>query len=82
MTRYQKIVNLGEEFLRLVNAGLISCHLLDWKVYYEAYLNQLELQRKQTSKNKKTEAVATAAVHYDISKRQMFNIIAYMEGLT
>lgn len=74
MTTYEKILNLGDEFLKLINIGLVPVTVLDWKVYYEAY--KLELQRAS-----KTEAACTVAVHYDISRRQMFRIISFMERL-
>lgn len=80
MTRYETIVNLNDNFVKLMSTGLIPVHLLDWKVYYEAYLQELEVQKRNSYKIKKTEAVETVAVNYDISKRQMFYVISFMEG--
>lgn len=80
MTRYDKIVNLGEEFLVLVQSGLVSIILLDWKVYYEYYINQMELQRKNFTKPRKIEAMHLTADHYDLSKRHVERIVAFMES--
>lgn len=72
MTRYEKIKSLGDEFFKLIKAGLIPVHLLDWKVYYEAYIQHCE-------KEKPNEAACMVAAHYDISKRTTFRIIKYMK---
>lgn len=80
MTRYQTILSLGNAFTVLIGKGIIPVHLLDWKVYYEAYLAQKELEEKKATR-KKTEAVETVAVHYDISRRHLFQIIKYMESI-
>jgi hypothetical protein len=55
-------------------------HVLDWKVYYEAYLKETELQRQRTGKTRKTLAACMVAETYSISERNVFNIIAFMEG--
>lgn len=73
MTRYETIKDLGEDFLKLINFGLIPVTILDWKVYYEAYTQEVKHY-------KKTEAALTVAAQYDISRRQMFRVIDFMEG--
>jgi hypothetical protein len=73
MTRYETITNLGEGFLKLISAGIVSVHLLDWKVYYEYYL-------QEAKKNKTSEAVNMVAANYDVSKRHVQRIVAYMEA--
>ena len=73
MTRYETILNLGDGFLKLINSGIVSVHLLDWKVYYEYYLQESE-------KNKASEAINMVAANYDVSKRHMQRIVAYMES--
>lgn len=80
MTRYETIVNLGDEFLKLINSGIIPLTILDWKVYYEKYKQQLEIQRKYFKKPSKTEAINIVSEEMDISKRQMFRVVSFMEG--
>lgn len=80
MTRYETIVSLGDEFLKLVNSGLIPVTLLDWKVYYENYKHQFELQKKNFKKPLKHEAMHIAADNFDISKRHMQRVVTFMEG--
>ena len=71
--RYKIIKNMGDEFIRLVRIGLISSHLLAWVAIYESFV-------KQNEKDKKTEAAKTVAAQYEISSRQVFIIIKYMES--
>lgn len=73
MSRYETITSLGDDFLKLINAGIVSVHLLDWKVCYEAYLQYME-------KEKHSEAINLVAAHFDVSRRQTERIIAYMKG--
>jgi hypothetical protein len=80
MTRYETIINLGDDFIKLMGKSLIPVHVLDWKVYYEAYLKETELQRQRTGKTRKTLAACMVAETYSISERNVFNIIAFMEG--
>lgn len=80
MNRYETIVSLGDEFIKLMGKSLIPIHVLDWKVYYEAYLKETELLLKQYGKPKKEEAVMTVAANYDIARRTMYNVIAFMEA--
>jgi hypothetical protein len=79
MTRYQTIASLGDTFLTLMGKGLIPVHLLDWKVYYEAYVNEYELLLKEHGRPKKTHAAQHIAHDFDISRRTMFYIISFME---
>jgi hypothetical protein len=80
MTRYQTILNLGDDFISLMGKKLIPVHVLDWKVYYEAYLKESGESKKSFSKVRKTAIAATVAHSHRISERTMFNIIAFMEG--
>jgi len=80
MTRYETIVSLGDNFVKLMGKSLIPVHLLDYKVYYEGYLKQAEAIFKQYGKPKKTLAAALTAETFGISERSMFTIIAFMEG--
>lgn len=80
MTRYQTITALGDDFMKLMAKSLIPVHVLDWKVYYEAYLLEWQEQKKTFKKVGKTNVAATVAVRFKISERTMFTIIAFMEG--
>jgi hypothetical protein len=80
MTRYQTITSLGDSFLSLMGKGIIPVHLLDWKVYYEAYLKEAENLHTKYTGRQKTMAAAIVADEFDISRRTMFNVIAFMEG--
>ncbi len=80
MTRYETITGLGAEFMKLTGKGLIPLHILDWKVYYESYLEEMEYQRRHFKKPRKTAAAGTVAERYRITERTVFNIIAFMEG--
>ena len=73
MSRYETILSLNENFLLLINKGLVPVHLLDWKVYYESYIEHCKI-------HKKYEAANIVAAHYDVSQRQMRRIVAYMKG--
>lgn len=70
--RYDIIKELGDEFLRLVRVGFISSHLLAWITIYESFLKEREVY-------KKTEAARTVAATYEISSRQVFIIVKFME---
>jgi hypothetical protein len=73
MTRYETIVNLKDDFLKLISIGLIPVHYLDWKVYYEYYL-------QEAKRSKASEAINMVAANYDVSKRHMQRIVAHMES--
>ena len=79
MTRYETIVSLGDDFMKLMGKNLIPVHILDWKVYYEAYVKELESLQKKHGKIKKTRAAGIIADNFKISERQLFKIIAFME---
>lgn len=80
MTRYETIKSLGDTFIKLMGKGLVPVHILDWKVYYEAYLKQADVLLKEHGKPKKTKAAGITAATYNISDRTIFNVIAFMEG--
>lgn len=80
MTRYDYIISLGDNTLKLIAKSLVPLHILDWKVYYEAYLNELDLQKKNTGKVKKEDAVLNVTATYDIGRRQLYNIIKFWES--
>lgn len=80
MTRYETIQHLGEEFIMLISKGFIPVHLLDWKVYYEAYLKESALQRTKYGRVRKTHVACTIADEFNISERSVFTVIAFMES--
>jgi len=80
MTRYETILSLGDNFIKLMGKGLVPTHILDWKVFYEAYLKEAEALTLHRGKRNKTRAACNVAENYKISERSMFNVIAFMEG--
>jgi len=38
MTRYETITALGDTFVKLMGKSFIPVHILEYKLYYEAYL--------------------------------------------
>lgn len=80
MTRYQTIVSLNENLLKLVKKKLIPIHILDWKVYYEAYLAEKEYAATSRIKTNKTQIIYNLAGRFDITERTMYNVIAFMEA--
>ena len=79
MTRYETLLSLGDSLVKLIGKNIIPVHVLDWKVYYEAYLKETETLQKTNGKIKKTRAAGNVADNYKISERNMFKIIAFME---
>ena len=79
MTRYETITSLGDDFMKLLGKNLIPVHILDWKVYYEAYVKEKEFLEKKYGKNKKTRAVGNVCDTYKISERNLFYIISFMD---
>lgn len=79
MTRYETIVSLKDDFIKLMGKNLIPVHILDWKTYYESYLQEIDYQKKNYTKPIKEEAVMTVATRYDISRRSMYYVISFME---
>ena len=80
MTRYETITSLGDDFMKLMGKNLIPVHILDWKVYYEAYVKELEALSNRYNSGQKTIAARIVADEYRISQRTIFTVIAFMEG--
>ena len=80
MTRYETLISLGEDFVKLVGKNLIPVHVLDWKILYEAYLKETEYHTKYFKKVRKTHMIQLVAENYDITERTMFNVVSFMEG--
>ena len=79
MTTYQTILNLGDNLLLLMNKSIIPITVLDYKVYYEAYLQQVEIQSGKDKKIKKIDIVSTVAENFKVSERLIYKVIAFME---
>jgi len=80
MTRYETITALGDDFMKLMGKNLIPVHILDWKVYYEAYVKELEALSNRYNSRQKTIAARIVADEYKITPRTLFNVIGFMEG--
>lgn len=80
MTRYQTITSLGDNLLKLISKKLIPIHILDWKVYYEAYLAEKERSVNSRVKSNKTQIIYDLAGRFNITERTLYNVIAFMEG--
>lgn len=80
MNRYETITGLGENFMALLGKGLVPVHILDWKVYYDAFLEEMEYQRKHFKKPRRTHAASSVAARYNITERTVFSVISFMEG--
>ncbi len=80
MTRYHTITSLGDNLLKLISKRLIPIHILDWKVYYEAYLAERESSAKSRVKTNKTQIIYDLAGRFNITERTLYNVIAFMEG--
>lgn len=74
MTTYETIIKQEQNILNLISIGVVPVQILDWKVYYEAYLEEI-------NRVKKSEAVMIVGAKYDISCRMMYYIIKFMERL-
>ncbi len=70
-TRYTAIKQMNSSFINYVRMGLIPVHLTMWIVVYESYKKQLESV-------KSSQAVENVAMNYDLQRRQVYNIIKYM----
>ena len=71
-TRYETIKKMGESFIALVRIGIVPVHLTTWVVVYENY-------KKQLANNKSSQAVQNVAEDFDLQRRQVYNIIKYMD---
>ena len=80
MTRYETIMNLGDNFVKLMARNIIPVHILDWKVYYEAYVKELDALSSRYNSRQKTIAARIVADEYKITPRTMFKVISFMDG--
>ena len=81
MNRYQIITSQEQTIISLMGIGIIPVQFLDWKVYYEEYLQQLEDLEKENTKALKGEAMGYVAIKYNLSERQVQRVVKWMESL-
>ena len=72
---YELIKKTEDEilFLNLLRKGLIPISIMDKKVYYEYYLNEL-------LKWNKTQAITNTAEEYNVSERTIRRALEVMEN--
>lgn len=70
-SRYQVFCKI--DLNRLVCLGIVSSHLLDWKMVYERYLKELKT-------NDKTVAIQFVADEYGFSDRHVYKIVKFMSS--
>ena len=75
LSTYELILKIENDstFLQLLQKGLISLSVLDRKVYYEAFKQEL-------NKVDKKQAIANVSEDYNVSERTIYNAINAMEG--
>jgi hypothetical protein len=57
----------------LIRIGVISCHILSWIQMYEYYLDRRKSEKKM-------QAYEDTAENFNISSRQVMNLVNYMES--
>ena len=79
MTRYEIINKMADDFTKLITLGIIPINIAYWKVYYEEYVKELEDSLKK-GRAEKSIIADVIADKYCITRRTVYNIIAFMEG--
>ncbi|MGQ2984011.1 hypothetical protein [Flavobacterium sp.] len=79
MTRYETIRGMGDRLTALVSLGVIPIHIAYWKIYYEEYVKELDAGIK-SGRAEKSMIADVVADKYGITRRTVYNIIAFMEG--
>lgn len=69
-TRYEQLNNI--DLLMLVRRGFISLHILDWKIFYEKYLQEYDLT------GSKMQAYSNVAEDYNVSIDTIKRAVKYM----
>ena len=74
MNRYEIITQLKtcSNFTQLVASGIVSLSISSWLQIYETYLNELKSNDKPTS-------IQFTADYYNLSNRQIYKVISFME---
>jgi hypothetical protein len=73
--RYEIIQSLGRNLLTLIQARVIPMTILDYKTYYEEYLDELQTNNEASSKK-------IISTKHDISLRKVQRIVEFMEENT
>lgn len=73
--RYEIIQGLGRNLLTLIQARVIPMTILDYKTYYEEYLDELQSNSEASSKK-------IISTKHDISLRKVQRIVEFMEENT
>jgi len=74
-TNYEILLNLDISFIGLIKRGFIPTQYIDWKTYYEYFKWQKELGFKTE------EAVNLTCIKFDLSRRQVYRVKAWMESI-
>lgn len=83
MVAYELIQKLEQldYFDQLLKGGIIPMHLIDYKMIYEFYVNELNTLKKiRWVKNTKRQAIENTAGEYNISERTVYEIIKKMKS--
>lgn len=74
MNRYEIITQLKtcSNFTQLVASGIVSISIASWLQIYETYLTELKHNDKPTS-------IQFTADYYNLSNRQIYKVISFME---
>ena len=67
-----KTIENDKKYFFLFKKGLVSLKVMDYKIYYERFLFELE-------KNRKAQAITNVAEEYNISERTVRNAITKMQ---
>ena len=71
MVRYELLKNTN--ITPLVASGIISINIATWLTIYDFYLNELK-------ENQKVIAISFTSDYYNISERNLYRIISFMEN--
>jgi len=67
-----KQIENDSRFIKLLQLGVISLTVIDKKVYYERYIQEM-------INNKKMQAISNAAEEYGVHENTIRNAIKFME---
>lgn len=69
-TRYEVLTNINLQ--KLICLGILPCHLLDWKLFYEKYESEL------IENNSKEQAYQNTADEYGVSTKTVKRAVKFM----
>lgn len=70
---YLRSIENEETFVTLLNKGLIPLSVLSWKVYYERFMQELEMT------DHKAQAITNTADEYNCCENTIRRAIKFME---